>query len=537
MNVVGPVGTGGVPGADAGSDASSPVVCPVENPARAPMRRLTNFEFNNTVRDLLGDSSRPADQFPADVFPPAADQESVYPLLVQLYNAYAADFAATATKDAASVQALTGCDPVALGEAMCEQLFISAFVPRIFRRAVDPADAGEFGAVFDAGRALGGDFASGVRAVVEVVLQSPEFLYRVEFGEPVDPPVPSVARPTPYEMATRLSYFLWGSAPDDQLLSAAAEGKLRTGAQIADQARRLLGDARAHDVVQYFYFRFLGIAPGDSVAIGQLPGANVTKLADLLSQETRLFIDEVTWQGPGDLATLLTAPVTWLNGPLASFYGISGITGDAFQKVSLNPAQRGGILTQASFLASSGSGIANTGQRAMDRGLLVFWNLLCGQVGSDALRDPAEPPPAFPLPAMPTDRQRLEQRTTSPTCAECHRQFEPLGYAFEHYDSVGLWRDLDNGQPVDATGEIFQTDAKGKFNGAIELVQRLAQSRDVQACFAKAWLPFAYGRQLVAQDACSGDFLVNAFMQASGNVRELLVALTQTNSFLYRPAN
>jgi hypothetical protein len=424
-----------------------------------------------------------------------------------------------------------------LGEAMCEQSFITAFVPRMFRRAVDPADAGEFGAVFDAGRALGGDFASGVRAVVEVVLQSPEFLYRVEFGEPVDPPVPSVARPTPYEMANRLSYLLWGSAPDDQLLSAAAEGKLRTGAQVADQARRLLGDARAHDVVQYFYFRFFGIDPGTNPAIGQLPGANVTKLADLLAQETRLFIDEVTWRGPGDLATLLTAPVTWLNGPLANFYGISGIAGEAFQKVSLNPAQRGGILTQASSLASPGSGaIANTGRRAMDRGLLVFRNLLCGQVGSDVLRDPPDPL-AFTLPAMPTGRQRLEQFTTSPTCAECHRQFEPLGYAFEHYDEVGLWRDLDNGQPVDATGEIFQTDAKGKFNGAIELAQRLAQSRDVQACFAKGWLPFAYGRQLVVEDACSGDFLVNAFMQANGNIRELLVALTQTNSFLYRPAN
>jgi hypothetical protein len=232
----------------------------------------------------------------------------------------------------------------------------------------------------------------------------------------------------------------------------------------------------------------------------------------------------------------LTAPVTWLNGPLASFYGISGIAGEAFQKVSLNPAQRGGILTQASFLVSSASGIAHTGQRAIDRGLLVFWNLLCGQVGDDA-GGVADLPPAFPLPALPTYRQRLEQRTTSPTCAECHRQFEPLGYAFEHYDEVGLWRDLDNGQPVDATGEIFQTDAKGKFNGAIELAQRLAQSRDVQACFAKGWMPFAYGRQLVAEDACSGDFLANAFMQANGNIRELLVALTQTNSFLYRPAN
>src|SRR4029079_10881072 len=145
------------------------------------------------------------------------------------------DFALTSTKDAASANAFSGCDAGALGEATCAQRFIAAFIPRLFRRPLDAEDTADFAAVFAKGRDVGGSYASGVRAVVEVALQSPELLYMVEFGEALVPPQAGVGRPRPHEMATRLSYLLWGSAPDQALTEAAAQDRLRTKDQVGVQ--------------------------------------------------------------------------------------------------------------------------------------------------------------------------------------------------------------------------------------------------------------------------------------------------------------
>jgi hypothetical protein len=522
-------GRSGDGGAGAGGTADGGVVvCPSSIAPPAPLRRLTRFEYNNTVRDLFMDTSRPADSLPADGVTNLAVESPVGPELVNGYHQLAHDFAVAATKDAAAVKGIAGCDPAA-GEAACQQAFIRDFVPRVFRRAAAPEDVTEFGEVFAAGRGLGGNFASGVRAVVEVALQSPEFLYRVELGEAVGSAQPQLARPTPDEMAARLSYLLWGSTPDPTLALAADQGKLRTRAEIEAQARRLLADDRAHDVVRYFTFQLMGLHD-----VSYLPGlaANggfTQEIADLMLEETRLTIDEITWRGPGDFQSLLTSPVSFLNGPLATFYGVPGITGDGFTKVSLDPARRAGLLTQASVLARTSNGPSSS---PSNRGVLVVQQLLCGQVPLAPV-DLAPPPPSGTL----TTRERYQQAAAAAACANCHRYFDPVGFAFEHYDAVGRWRDTENGRPIDATGEIFQTDAQGTFNGAGELAQRLAASRDVQACYVGKWMRFAYGRAETADDACSRQLLMDAFVRSKGNVRELLVALTQTDAFVFRPAS
>ena len=159
-----------------------------------------------------------------------------------------------------------------------------------------------------------------------------------------------------------------------------------------------------------------------------------------------------------------------------------------------------------------------------------------------ALFPPPPPPPASvaavkppdTIPANATTRQRFEMHSTDPVCAACHRDIDPLGFAFEHYDAAGLWRDTENGLPIDATGEIFKTDAKGKFNGALELSERLSQSRDVQNCFVGKWMAYGYGRKETPDDVCTRQVLENAFTKSKGNVIELIVALTQTDAFLYR---
>ena len=220
-----------------------------------------------------------------------------------------------------------------------------------------------------------------------------------------------------------------------------------------------------------------------------------------------------------------------MNEPLAKIYGLQGVTGEAFQRVAVNASQRGGVLTHGSFLSSTSG---PTRPNIVVRGTWILNEMLC---------TPLPPPPVDALasvkipdnlPANTTTRQRFEIHSTDPVCAGCHREIDPLGFAFDHYDAAGLWRDTENGLPIDATGEIFKTDAKGKFNGALELSERLSQSRDVQNCFVGKWMAFAYGRQETPDDACTRQLLQNAFAKSKGNVIELIVALTQTDAFLYR---
>ena len=501
--------------------ACTPAIAAAVPPA--PLRPLSSFEYKNTVRDLLGL------RLPDGYLPAGSDHTSpddpAFIAVTAAHHAMAHSFAANAATNPALLPKIPPCDPGMLGETVCAQRFVAAFVPAVFRRPLAPEDADDFAGVFAKGRALGGDFASGIRAVVEVALQSPELLYRVEFGEAVDPAQPGLGRPAPYEMASRLSYLLLGSPPDDELMAAAARKELQTSDQIATQARRLLGDGRAHDVTRNFYGELLRL--DDLVNRPPLSSNDLVRLA---GEETARLVDDVVWTEGGDLKTLLTAPFTFVEGTLAGLYGIPDIDrvpGLAFRKASLPAGQRLGVLTQASVLASTSA----TTTYVSDRGALVFQQLLCGDL-------PAMPDPAAhvqpPMAAGETTRQWLARVTAADSCRSCHQQIDPLGFAFAHYDPAGAW--LDDGS-IDAHGELAGVDAAGKVDGALELAARLAQSRDVHACHVRKWMEAAYGRPVVGSaDACSREQLEQAFAKTGGNIRQLMIDLTQTKAFLYRPA-
>ena len=410
---------------DAGQDAA-PVDCANPVPPSSPLRRLTRFEYNNTFRDLFGDKSHRGDVLSPESFAGPGDALDVSETQVTNYHAIAHDFAEKIAGDPNALGALLGCDPAATGEPACRRTFIDGLISRMFRRPATPDDIAEFDTVFTNGQMAGGNFASGARAVVEVALQSPEFLYRVEMGEPAADRGPEWARPAPYEIATRLSYLLWGSTPDAELFAAAAQGKLRTPEDITTQARRLLADDRSHDVVRYFYLQLLGLG-------GELPQRDLAQfptyspdIAQLALQETQAFIDDVTWKGAGDFASVFNTHVTWVNGPLAKFYGIGNVTGDTFQKVNLDPKQRGGLFTQASFLAATSHGSANPVQR----GYRIANLFLCAKIPNESADDPSLIPPLQPPPVgAQTTRQKLAQHTTDAKCATCHRQMDPIGFA------------------------------------------------------------------------------------------------------------
>jgi hypothetical protein len=246
--------------------------------------------------------------------------------------------------------------------------------------------------------------------------------------------------------------------------------------------------------------------------------------------ETAMFLDDVMWSGPADLPTLLSASYTFVNPALAIFYGIKAPSGDGFQRVTLDPKQRLGLLTQGSLLSIN----AHSNQTSpVTRGKFIRQRFFC--------QDPPPPPPSVMAVAPDLDptlttRQRFAAHTTQPSCAGCHRLMDPIGLAFENYDGVGQYRAVESGQSVNASGVLVQTDVDGSFVGVPALIDKLKESQEVRDCVVTEWFRFAYGRSETAEDACSLRSLEDQFDASGSNIKSLLVSLSQTDAFLYRPA-
>jgi hypothetical protein len=510
-----------------------PVTCTEPNPGKAPIRRLTRFELNNTLRDLLGDTSRAGDQLPPEAkgngFSNDAAILSSSRVLIDAYHTIASGVAKTATKDAAALAKLSSCDVAAQGDEACARGFVKDFGRKAFRRPLTDAESAAAYGVYVAGKE-GATHAAGLKAVIEMMLQSPQFLYRVEIGTEV--PGKSLRRPTSSELATRLSYLLWGTMPDPALLELAAQHQLDTPEQVKAQAELMLKDTRSRDVVRYFTDTLYGIGGLDGLerTEGTFPTFNAS-LGPLFRQETERFIEDVVWNGAGDFATLFNASYTFVNGPLAAFYGLPGVTGDGWQRVERDPTKRLGLLTHAGVLAATTPGSRNN---PVVRGKFIFEELLCGHVPSPPVELNVKEPPADPT---RTTRERFAAHREVEPCKGCHVMLDPIGYGLENFDGVGLWRDTENGKPIDASGEFpASVDVAGAFAGPTDLAKKIAGSQTAQACFAGKWLAFAYGRVPGDADACSKNQLETAFNDAHGNVKALLLAATQTDAFLYMPA-
>jgi hypothetical protein len=517
----------GAPGA--GGTAGGTASCTQPSAGPAPLRRLNRLEYNRTVRDLLGDATNPADALPPEEkgngFGNDANALGVSRLLAEQYFTVAKGIAARATADAAAFAKLVGCDPTktggAAGEETCAKGFIDAFGLRAYRRPLDATEKADLLKVYADVRATGADFKTGVQAILATTLQAPQFLYRIELG---------AGKPDPYEMATRLSYLLWGSMPDNDLFAAAKAGKLGSKDEVLAQAKRMLADARGRDTVRQFHALLFGLLGLDGLQRNTTSFPKYTpELGPLFREEIERFLDHVVWDGSGDVAGMLTASYSFVNGPLAKFYGRTDVTGAAFQKVDFDPTKRAGFMTSAGIMASTTPGTATN---PVMRGVYVRSKLLCNP--------PPDPPPALmveePEPdPKSTTRERFIKHQTDPSCVGCHTLMDPIGFGFENYDGVGLWRTTDNGRPVDVTGEIVGTDVAGKFTGPVELMKKLSQSAQLRQCLVSNWFTFAYGRAETEADRCSRAQLEAAFMKSGFKIRELVLALTQTDAFLLRP--
>ncbi|HWB81051.1 MAG TPA: DUF1592 domain-containing protein, partial [Nannocystaceae bacterium] len=370
-------------------------------------------------------------------------------------------------------------------------------------------------------------FDVGLASVLEAVLQSPDFLYRIERGELDDD---GNLRPTGHEMATRLSYLFWGTMPDDELFAAAASGELSTAEGVLAQAERLLDDERSRPVVRFFFDNLLpvqGLSQLERDAT-RYPAYTPQVGASMREEAHRLLAYEI-FEGSGTWSGVLTAPHTFVDEKLATFYGIDGITGDTFQKVDLDGEQRLGLLTQAGMVAGT---IHSNETNPVVRGSFIVQKLMCTAIPlpTGDILDQVKPPDPY---SGDTARERFGKHSEDPVCAACHRFMDPIGLALENYDAIGQWRDEENGVTIDARGELPGLD--GTFDGPIELVSAIATAEATHACFAHQWSSFAYGRTLDADDACVETAVADAFVASGSDIRQLLLDLTQTDAFLYLP--
>jgi len=506
------------------------------------LRRLTHSQYNNTVRDLLGDYSRPADRFPPEDFVNGFKNQlrtqGMPPLLAEAYGAAAEKLALNAFR-AGDVNGLVPCKPASARDAKCRDQFVQAFGLRAFRRPLTDTEVRRYATLFSAQAGKTGQFLDGARIVVEAMLQSPKFLFHAEGGR-VD------ARD--YEIASRLSYFLWDTMPDRRLFEAAANGELRSPDGIERVARAILAQPPARQAVDEFFAQWLRF---DRV-LGSVKDRRhypefTPELAAMMVQETRMLLDNLVWTD-GNFMEAFTADYSFLNSDLASLYGVPAPAGE-FERVRFPAtAHRAGLLGHGSFLASN-AGPVETSPTA--RGIFIREQLLCQHV-------PNPPPGVNTQVPEPTAerplarRQRMQAHVENPSCASCHRLMDPIGFGLENYDAVGKWREQEaiefevpgpRGRPTTKTVSL-PIDGKGEIAGLTNstfseprsIGRLLADSRACQECVVKQVFRFAFGRVETPADREVLKSVTAAFRESGFKFRELLIALVRAPQFLERSA-
>jgi hypothetical protein len=535
---IGGAGNVGVTGVGGGGGTVDPVdptlaACMASNGALnaglTPARRLTRDQFNNTVRDLIGATGTPADALAPDEKIGPFNSNAIAPVddtLVQQHEELAASLALAAK---ARMAQIAPCDlnSDTGTSTTCATRFVTDFGKRAYRRPLDASEISAYVSLYTLGK-QGADAANGFRLVVEAMLQSPFFLYHHDVGATGAPQSGTVAI-TPYELASRLSYFLWNTMPDDTLFGHAADGTLVTDAGLGAEVQRMLASDKAGATIALFHRQWLDV----SELLDQTKDATVyprynAQLGDAMMQELAMYSDYVVRKGDGLLKTLLTSNLSFPQGGLFDLYGVAQPAGfKVGDPVPLDGTKRAGILTQAAFLTRWAHGNQTS---PVHRGKLVRLNVMCGYVPPPPVNANTNPPP--PTTAT-TTRQRFAQHDADPNCATCHQLMDPIGLGFEAFDGIGAFRTMDGTGAVDATGNIVAAGPglDGTFDGAVELAKRLGDSEIVSNCMVNQWFRYSMGRMETTNDACSIQGIREAFTAANGNIRELLARVALSPAF------
>ncbi|QDT09226.1 DUF1592 domain-containing protein [Planctomycetes bacterium K23_9] len=399
---------------------------------------------------------------------------------------------------------------------------IGRLASRAFRRPATNDEVNRLSGLAAKVRGDGGTYEESIQVALQAILVSPHFIFRVE--QPRSPtqggPMPPVSE---YELATRISYFLWSSMPDDELLLMAHRGQLRDPKLLLKKVGRMINDRRSNRFVESFASQWLQLRNLDIVD----PDTRIYRTFDddirkLMRRETLTFFLGVM-RDNRPVTDLLDANFTYLNEPLAKYYGIRGVSGEQFRRVSLEGTQRGGLLTHASVLTVTSN---PTRTSPVKRGKWILDNLL----NLPPPPAPADVPELEKSKLVGTLRERMEQHRESPACAACHNVMDPLGFALENFDAVGLWRDRDGKDAVDARGELPDGT---QFDGAADLRRVLSTTRREQfvRCIAEKMLIYSLGRGTEYYDKCAIDRIVAGIKRYDYKFAYLIAAIIQSDPF------
>ncbi len=517
------------------------------NPLSSPLQRLSNVEYANTVRALLapvGDSS----QVGKDVALPHESLASGFSTnilyqdgsedYVNSINRWALEGAAFAVTN---LPKLMGCTPKSAGEeTSCAASFVRAFGKRAFRRPLTTDETTALEALYAEARAANLSFKDAVETVVGGMLQSPQLMFRVEegVGDVTDSGGKALSD---YEVASRLSYMLWDSPPDDALFAAAEAGKLVVTTEIEKQVKRMLAEPEARPAMAAFEREWLNLElvasqiPADRKDTTMFP-EYTPAAAKALEEGMNRFIEDSFFAGDHSMNRLFTSSVGFVNDDSAAIYGVDAPGGSDLVAVDLDPATRKGLLTQPGFTA--GLGHQQT-QASIIRGATIMDRILCM---------PSPPPPDsvdrtikdLGADARVTYRQRVEMTVEeNRDCSGCHFLIDSYGFLYENYNAIGAFQEQEGkfDLPVDASVEIAGTyDLDGKYDNGVAFAAKLGQSEQAAQCAVESLYRYTFGRNLVDEDGCAIAPLTDAFVAKKFDMHALLAEFAKSPAFRFRSA-
>lgn len=501
--------------------------CETTQLAPPQLRRLTSGELERSLRDIFPSlaSGWAGVRVGADPVSSLGFSNDARTLVVATQTAQellgTAEDVATSLTTGGALAALVPCATEAAPGRACADQLVQGVGRRLFRRTISSEEAADYGALYD-GVAASSDFLTGARWLLVAMIQSPSAVYRSELG------VGAGTRAlTSEELATELAYTFGGTTPTPELLAAAERGDFASSEARLAKARELLATPFGRAQLHQFLAEWSGYGRVASRTKTTLAGFD--QLRDGMIEETKHFLEEAVITRQGGISELLTGGYTFVDSSLAALYGFGSGAGTGFVKVE-RPAGRGaGLLAQGSMLA--GAAHADASSPTL-RGLVVYERLLCHQR--------QKPPPNIPtieapMPGAKTTRQRYEEsHGGKPGCSACHHQFDPIGFAFEHYDEAGRYREDENGLPIDSRGSAFETNGSVAFafDGMEDLSRKLAERGEVADCVSGLAAAYAFagagGRACLAEEARA------AFGRGEVGVLEYFAQLAASPSFASR---
>jgi hypothetical protein len=491
------------------------------------MRRLTREQFSGAARDWFGVELEEGAELPRPSV--RAGFRSNYQLNeVTADGVVALEHSASSLSRAAvqnSARWLGGCFNGDDGARdACVEAGLRGVADRAYRRPVSETEHATLLRVYSDRRGAGDTPDEALSATLEVMLQSPQFIYQHEQGASEGALGGSVVPLSDYEIAAKAALLLWDSVPDDALRAAAGAAELSNPATLQPHIERMLTDARFTAVIARFLedwlelYRLRGMSK-DAALFPQWDEA----LAGELLQEHGAVVADLMNNGRGTLVDLLSVQHSVTSPALARLYGAELAS---FGKLPLNPSERLGLLTQLPFLASHAG---NQKSSPIARGAFVRRNMLCTPI---AFPENLE---VEPLPEAPglSVRDALARHRESPVCSGCHALMDPIGFGLEAYDAIGAYRPTaPDGSPIDVSGELVTAGSvSGTFSGGVELSQKLAASELVQECVAQQALLYAFGREQDGESECLRATVTQAFRDSKGDFRKLLLALVTSSDF------